>query len=233
MQLRVDSDQYIFPPRPQTAMPFGDAAFFTEVGWGWQYKVNDSRCLVKFCGGGVELWNRHGERFRSYTCPDWLRYQLLDVRDLLGLSRSEVSILDGGLLDQKHAAIKDTVVIWDILVRDGVHLLGDEYLCRFESIAVGEVAFCYSNELYEAPVRFGRCYGDCSNVFHLEWCPDGSPKACWDRVQVINSPFGENSPLIEGMVFKDPVGRLEMGLREKNNENWLCRTRVKTGRHPF
>lgn len=234
MQLKVETDQYIFPPRPQTAMPFKDVVFFTEIGWGWQYKVNDSRCLIKYLpDGSVELWNRHAERFRSYHCPDWLQAQLLTVRDHLGLSSSELHILDGGLLDQKHAAIKDTIVIWDILVRDGMHLLGEKYLPRYETIATGTIPYQYSHPTYEAPIRFGMSYPESPNVFHLEWNPDGDPHKCWDQVHVINAPFDENSPLIEGMVFKDPDGRLEMGMKEKNNESWLCRTRVKTGRHPF
>jgi len=234
MQLKVESTRYIFPPRPQSAMPFNDVVFFTEVGWGWQYKVNDSRCEIKYLpDGSVELWNRHAERFRSYHCPDWLEDQLLAVRDQLGLSSSEYHLLDGGLYDQKHAAIKDTIVIWDILVRDGMHLLGTTYKERFDSIATGTTPYNFSHETYEHPIQFGLCYEDTPNVFHLEWNPCGDPRSCWDMVHVINKPFDANSPLIEGMVFKDPDGRLEMGMSEKNNESWLCRTRVKTGRHPF
>ena len=234
MQLKVDTTQYIFPPRPQTAMPFDDCCFFTEVGWGWQYKINDSRCLIKYLpDGNVELWNRHAERFRSYHCPDWLEDQLCLVRDHLGLSSTELHLLDGGLYDQKHAAIKDTICIWDILVRDGKHLLGTTYMERFEAVAVGTIPYNFSHDSYESPIKFGMSYSDAPNVFHLEWNPNGTPQAAWDAVHAVNTPFGETSPLLEGMVFKNPEGRLEMGMREKNNEGWLCRTRVKTGRHPF
>ncbi len=234
MQLKVETDQYIFPPRPKSAMPFDDCCFFAEVGWNWQYKINDSRCLIKYLPDGtVELWNRHAERFRSYTCPDWLESQLLATRDHLELASSELHILDGGLYDQKHAAVKDTICIWDILVKNGMHLLGTTYQERFNQIAKGTSPWNYSHESYNSPIQFGRNYPSTPNVFHLEMNPGGSPQAAWDIVHEVNAPFDENSPLLEGMVFKNPNGKLEMGMREKNNETWLCRTRVKTGRHPF
>jgi hypothetical protein len=234
MKLQVNTTQYIFPPRPQTAMPFADIVFFTEVGWGWQYKINDSRCLIKYLPNGtVELWNRHAERFRSYTTPTWLEDQLLRTRHELGLDSDQLHILDGGLYDQKHAAIKDTICIWDILVQNGLHLLGTKYKERFDTIAKGTTPYMFSHPSYEVPAKFGSSYDAAPNVFHLEWCPGGTPQTAWDFVHTVNAPFDENSPLLEGMVFKDPDGILEMGLSEKNNESWLCRTRVKTGRHPF
>lgn len=243
MQLKVDTTQYIFPPRPKTAMPFDECCFFTEIGWGWQFKVNDTRCLIKYLPDGtVELWNRHAERMRSYHTPDWLEDQLYQLRDHLGLSSSGLHILDSGLYDSRHVAIKDTIAVWDILVRDGMHLLQTTYKERFDTIATGTIPYNYSHETYDAPIQFGKSYPGTPNVFHLEWNPCGTPQAAWDLVHVVNAPWQigqpndkdyDCKPLLEGMVFKDPDGRLEMGMSEKNNDSWLCRTRVKTGRHPF
>ena len=215
-------------------MPFEECCFFAEIGWNWQYKINDSRTLIKYLPNGtVELWNRHAERFRSYHTPEWLEDQLLQTRDHLGLSSSELHILDGGLFDQKHSAIKDTICIWDILVKNGEHLLGSKYSTRFNMIAKGTTPYSFSHETYEAPIKFGIGYPNAENVFHLEMNPGGTPQAAWETVHKVNAPFGENSPLLEGMVFKNSDGLLEMGMSEKNNSSWLCRTRVKTGRHPF
>jgi len=243
MMLEVTEDQYIYPPRPKTAMPFEDVEFFAEIGWGWQYKVNDSRCLIKYLpDGSVELWNRHAERFRSYNLPDWLEDQLVATKKALGLVDGELHILDGGLLDQKHAAIKDTIVIWDILVRSGKHLLGTTCLERFNSIAVGTTDFKFSHESYEAPIKFGRNYDGSPNVFHLEWNPDGDLASAWQTVQNVNKPYTNGKPgcsdysikpILEGLVLKDGQGPLEMGMVERNNGSWMCRSRVTTGRHQF
>ena len=54
-------------------------------------------------------------------------------------------------------------------------------------------------------------------------------------IQKINQPFDQAGigPLLEGLVFKDPNGRLQMGWQEKNNSDWMARSRVTTGRHAF
>lgn len=226
--MKVLHDQYIFPPRPSRAVPRSDCGFYGECGWIAQLKFNDSRCLVKFVDGGVELWNRHGERFRSYHAPDFLVGELLELRDRLGLSASEVSILDGGLLDQKHLAIKDSVVIWDILVRDGVHLVGSSYKERYESIALG----CDKFFFFEGKA-FGFAYS--SNVFY----PCNYEFECWDAMweeiaEVNRGWLGRGfGPVLEGLVFKDLGGVLEFGFSEKNNSHWVARSRIETGRHLF
>lgn len=243
MQLKVETTQYIFPPRPQSAMPFEECCFFAEIGWGWQYKINDSRALVKYLPDGtVELWNRHAERFRSYHCPDWLEAQLLTVRDRLGLAADDLHILDGGLYDQKHAAVKNVICVWDILVHHGMNLLGTTYKERFDSIAKGVSPWNYSNEAYDAPIKFGMCYEGTPNVFHLEMNPGGTPQVAWETVHKVNAPFTVGKPgdanysikpILEGLVLKDEQGKLEMGMSEKNNGSWMCRTRIETGRHRF
>jgi len=234
MLLKVKTTTYIYPPRPNTAVPFKEAAFFAEIGWQWQYKINDTRCMIKYTPEKIELWNRHAEQMRSYHCPDWLRDQLLIVREHLQLNPNKISILDGGLYDQKHAAIKDTICIWDILVRDDEQLLGTTYTERYNQIAKGTTPYNYSHPTYKKPIQFGKAYTpETTNVFHLLNNPQPTPQQTWDQVQQVNKPFAPNSPLLEGMVFKDPQGILEMGLRPKNNHDWQCRCRVKTGRHNF
>lgn len=245
MKLKADPDTYIFPPRPNTAVPFEEAAFFAEVDWIWQYKVNDTRMMVKYLPDwadtdtqGIELWTRHAERPRSYHLPDWLAVQLKSVAHTIGLAPGELHLLDGGLMDAKHSAIKDTLVIWDILVRDGYQLLGTTYAERYDQIAIGTTPWCFSHDSYDKPVQFGMAYGEgpeWANVFHLINNPDPTPQESWTVVNNVNKPYialGQG-PLLEGMVFKDPDGRLEMGLKEKNNAEWQCRCRVQTGRHLF
>lgn len=236
--LTVKPTQYIYPPRPADAIPRGDTEILGDMGWLAQLKYNDSRCLVKFLPDGtIELWNRHGERFRNYTTPDWLTQQLHQVREALGLAAGEYHLLDGGLLDAKHKAIKDTIVIWDILVRNGEHLLDTTYADRYATIAQGTTPWYYSHPTYDKPIQIGMAYGDGPewwNVIHPQNFTADKWPGLWDLVAQINQPFeGTAGPLIEGLVFKDPQGRLGMGFKEKNNSEWLMRSRVKTGRHDF
>ena len=248
--MQVETTQYIFPPRPQDSIPRSETQLFSDLGWVAQLKYNGSRCLIKYTpDGDVELWNRHGERFRSYTAPDWIKEQLLEVRSQLGLRADEVSILDGEMIDAKHKALKDTIAIWDILVADGEHLTGTTYAERYSRIfpagnTLGDLDYTFSNN--SGSFVFGTRFKNTEDIFAPVSQLAGSGiegnrmenwDNMWDMVHSVNAQYktasGDISPLLEGLVFKDPHGILAPGWKEKNNGDWMVRSRVKTGRHLF
>lgn len=253
--LPARSSNYIYPPRAQDAIPLEDATIFATMGWTAQLKYNDSRCLIKYLPGQPpELWNRHAEKFRNYRAPDELIQQLEEVRDKLGLSRTSWSLLDGGLLNDKHSAIKNTLVLWDILVLDNTHLLGSTYADRHDFLA-GNLCGSHNTSWTFKDFDFGMKVSQ-DILIPRNYTPnlagttqnDGNPQgdawaALWTGfIDVVNAPYtvgkpGDRNydikPLIEGLMFKDPTGKLERGMKEKNNSTWQCRSRVQTGRHMF
>lgn len=234
--LLANEARFIYPPRAQDAIPRTETAIFAQLGWMAQYKFNDSRCLVKRRSTGhIELWNRHGEQFRTYAAPDWLIQEFQYIFDKLGVSGW--GLLDGGLLHQKHEAIKNTVVIWDILVHNGEHLVGSTYKERYDQLAAicTEDSWLYKHALHK-PIDFGPKLSD--NVFMPLNYSASDWDWLWENVELANSPYtdkrsGDIKPVLEGVVYKDPQGVLELGLREKNNSAWMVRSRVRTGRHAF
>lgn len=243
--MQVQPDQYVFPPRSKDAIPRADTEIFGMLGWVAQLKYNDSHALIKYCqNGAIELWNRHAERFRTYHAPSELIEQLDELGATLGIKPGTVTILDGGLLDQKHVAIKDTIVIWDILVFNNKHLIGTTYNERYQQVLdISSLEtperYLYENKSHE-PIPLGykftpdilipQCWEPC------DW------DNCWDLIATVNAPYTTGTPgspnydckpVIEGLVFKDPNGVLELGFKESNNDSWMMRSRVMTGRHRF
>lgn len=251
--LTVTPDQYIFPPRAEDAIPRKDTEFLGKMGWNAQLKYNDSRCIIKYLPDDkIELWNRHAEKFRTYTAPDSLIKQLQELRNILGLSKSEISMIDGGLLHQKHATIKDTIVIWDILVRDGEHLLGTTYKERYDFLTGNQISIKNAIEPWTLTLPNGKTYdlglkftgraGTTNNIFMPSNHPSSHWDTLWDFVDSVNAIYTRGKPgdtdyqikpIIEGLFFKDPQGVLEMGFKQKNNDSWQMRSRVPTGRHLF
>lgn len=237
MKLTVSTAQYIFPPRAETCIPKDDATIFLDMGWKPQLKYNDSHALIKILPNDTpELWNRHGERFRTYTAPDWLNNQLTQAAEILGLAPNQYHLLDGGLLDQKHQAIKDTIVIWDILVQNGEHLLGTTYQERYNtlknSISTLE-PYWYTHPAHD-PIDFGIRITD--NIILARQYDITDWNLLWHIVDTINAPFTKNNdvkPILEGVVLKLGEGKLTMGFKEKNNTDWMVKCRIKTGRHRF
>jgi len=237
--IKAKTEQYIYPPRSQDAIPREETQIFSMLGWIAQYKYNDTHALIKYCPNGkIELWNRHAERFRTYTTPDWLLEQLEEVAQLISHVPGTLTILDGGLLDQKHKAIKDTIVIWDILVHQDEYLLGKTYQDRYEWLLTSRPKtkphWNYQN------TQFG--YQLTDNIFIPHNIQPEDWDQAWETIYSINQPYTighpkdpdyQCHPVLEGLVFKDPTGQLEPGYSPKNNDSWMIRSRVKTGRHNF
>lgn len=228
--LKVKPDQYIFPPRSKNAVPREQSSIFGALGWKAQLKYNDTRTIIKYCHDDkIELWTRHAEKFRSYNPPAWLVEELAQIGSMLNRTPGTVMMLDGGLLDQKHRLIKDTIVIWDMLVFDDEHLLGTTYASRYGRIAgLTSGPWCY-NVPKVGNVEFGLRLTD--HVLVPECHSSESWTTLWTKVDQVNKPF--DSPVLEGLCFKDMNGKLELGHREINNSSWFMRSRVKTGRHNF
>lgn len=240
--ITASADQYIYPPRSQDAIPREQTDIFQMLGWIAQYKYNDSHCLIKYCpNGDIQLWNRHAERFRTYHLPDHIQQQLQDIGQRIGHVAGNLTILDGGLLDQKHRAIKDTIVIWDMLVHNNQHLIGSTYQSRYDQLAsISSVETWDYHHEHHAPVAFGCKLSE--DVFMPQNIPAPQWDYAWGTIHLVNAPYTvgmpnqpnyQCRPVLEGLVFKDPNGVLEMGFREKNNDAWMIRSRVCTGRHNF
>lgn len=229
MPIKAKEERYIYPPRAATAVPRGDTAIFAKLRYIAQLKYNDSRCLIKMRSDGhIELWNRHAEMFRGYT-PH------VDLMDQLRtLHTGEYTLYDGGLLHAKHAAIKHTIVIWDVLVRNGEALIGTTYKERFATIQAlaTDQPYYHTNpdgQNYILGLKITDDILTPINIGPQDW------DAAWDLVDAINKPWiaKDCGPLIEGLVYKDPTGELEHGFKPENNSTWMCRSRVTTGRHAF
>lgn len=227
--MKVTETHYIFPPRAEHCIPRNEVQPYFDLGWKAQIKYNDTRILIKYLPNEkVELWNRHGMRV-SYTPPDTLIAQLNSLRDKLGIS--DLTILDGGLLDSKHQAIKDQIVVWDILVQNGEHLLGTTYEERFSRIrAIGVGSHPYTPTHKRHPtLDIGISLT--TDVFCPRWYDHTQYQQIWEIVQIANAPFP--TPVFEGCVLKDPTGQLQIGFKVKNNTSWQVKSRVTTGRHQF
>jgi hypothetical protein len=99
-----------------------------------------------------------------------------------------------------------------------------------------EGAWNWVDNLFDnAPLPFGTRLSE--NIFVPRLIKPSEWEEAWAFLTRINQPFVEADPpvgpLLEGLVFKDPEGILEMGWQEKNNDSWLSRSRVATGRHAF
>jgi hypothetical protein len=230
--LAARPDSYIYPPRSKSVLPRSDTDMLADMGWIAQYKFNDSHLLLKLLPDRVEFWGRKGERL-AYRPDAELADEVRAAQDVLGLDRDQYHLLDGGLLDSRHSAIKDTIVLWDILVRDGEQLLGTSYQDRYESLlrpaqALGLGAYTMPHN--DTPVGL-LLQPHLLVPLSFPADPETAWNSMWQTIEAVNQPYPQ--PLLEGLVYKLPGGKLEPGFGEQNNGSWMVRSRVTTGRHKF
>ncbi len=152
--------------------------------------------------------------------------QLDHTFTMLGLDKSKNNVIDCELLHSKHRAVKNSLVIYDILVRNGEHLVGTTYKERYDFLHTASTdnwEFMGHNigVLLQPNIMLARSYEP------VAW------PSLWNTVDAINKNFEPQSPFLEGVVLKRPSSKLEYGFAEKNNAFWNVRSRIETGRHKF
>lgn len=218
--------RFIFPPRASDAIPRSETGLFAKLGFIGELKYNDSHILICIEDRKVSwILDRHGKK----PAVDFSDFDFSPF--IAKLNGHGAYVFDGGHLHKKHGAIKNTIVIWDVLVRDGKHLLGSTYGERYEwllGLRSGE-HFLFRESATSDHDDFGLMI--CPGMFMpLNYKPE-EWDGLWTMVERVNSKY--EHPLLEGIVFKNLNGKLKGGLRERNNEDWLGRSRVETKRHRF
>lgn len=244
---------FIWPPRTSDCIPPEEAKFYAECGWIAQLKFNDSHILAdldlrihsekpdKPVIWLNKVWDRHG----AESAYDYINLapELIEIVTKLNpvFCTAGRYLLDGGLLHTRHAAIKDTIVLWDILVAGNKHLLNTTYQERHELL----LRCCTDEPFMFNGIKLGR--KATANIFVPEsYQPDLDPELhgmategkdpwhqIWADVHKANEGYEAGKPVIEGCVFKNPAGKLQLGLRAKNNDDWLGKSRLETKRHRF
>ena len=240
-------ERFLWPPRPSEAVPFEAALsqYEHQPSYVGQHKYNDSRCLIWFReeSGEIQLWNRKKERgLLDYSPTPGILLGVKKLAEALGLKPGLWHALDGGVLHTRHAHpwLKDKLVVYDILARDGRTLLGSERGARQAALLRAAATCCGSPASIPMP--------DGSDLRTGYWVEEGSVfvphdfkfaewASQWALIGELNAPWvsasGGVSPVLEGFVMKDNHGTLAPMLREDNNSAWMCRSRVATGRHRF
>ena len=201
----------IFPPHPAAKWKPEDLGAVS--GYVAQYKYDDWRALTFiFPDGDIQFYGRNRARLARYRPPAGMIQALRSLK----YERGKFQVLDGGLLHYKTERVKDTLVLWDVLVHNGEYLIGTTFAQRYRileemtgqpkhwiHLTAGElripVALQIAKYLWLAPVftsNFVELYRNASQL-----------------------------PEVEGLVLKNPNAPLERALQRDGNAAWMLRAR--------
>lgn len=205
--------RYLFPPRPQNAIPAKDLSYYDDGTFIAQPKGNGSNCVIFTDGVKVLKMNRHNDRLTRFEIKD---------EEILALYQGTGgwTVLNGEYLnknksDETRKSFNHKFVIFDILVNDGDYLIGKTFEQRIklldEMFGQKECEKDYLWNISDNVYRFKSYENNFSMLF--------------DKLTPID--------MIEGLVLKRKNARLEMGNTELNNTKSQVKARKKCNSYKF
>jgi hypothetical protein len=125
--MRYDGFSYITPPRAEVKIPRSLLSSYEEKGWIAQRKKNGTNSVI-FVGPDRKpfAYNRHGELHKQW------KFTPASLAPFAALAGTGWYVFNAELLHSKvTGGPKDTNYVHDLLVDDGVYLLGKTYAERY------------------------------------------------------------------------------------------------------
>jgi ATP-dependent DNA ligase len=201
--LEYNKYTYLFPPRPETAIPDSMLGFYASRGWVFQPKMNGT-CTVVFTNGEEVIYKtRHDDDHKQWT-P--LSEHNEFFRNLA--KDGKWAVLVGELLHHKTPNIKNKLYLFDIIVYQGLHLVGERFSERLqllENLVPGKKEKLWHE--YNKHIVRARTMKNGHRKFFTEI----------------------NESEVEGIVCKNP----EAGLHVRDNGGWQVKCRVPHKNYGF
>lgn len=184
---------FLWPPRPEKAIPPSMIAQYDDKGWITQLKKNGT-CSVATVSGKVSMFTRHGTPHKMWE----------PTQEIVSFfSEHQRSVFVFELLHNKHPSVKNTIYLFDVLVYKGDDLTGSTYMDRYSILQ--DVVPRKHKRIWLAENHHN---GD--DLFH-----------------------SLDNPIDEGIVLKDPNGRLRTCLRDGKNSGWQFKCRKLHANYSF
>ena len=209
---RYDSFKYLYPPRPEFILSYDRISFYERMGWFGQYKKNGTCTILALSpSGDFTAMTRHAEAHKQWEMNASLKKSLRSI-----LPQGEWIVLVSELLHNKTVSIKNTLYIHDILVYNSEYLLGSTLKSR--QVILDKI-LPYHDEEYSHYVL------DPNNKL---WRAKNFTKDILKQFQSITDP-----KIDEGIVLKDPTGKLSLCDKPDSNKSWQAKVRYATKNYSF
>lgn len=203
--MEYSSYQYLYPPRPEHIVPRGAIGFYQKQGYWAQVKKNGTNTVIFTKGKEVIFKTRHDDNHRQWSpLPEHIRF-------FESLNPDAWNVFCAELIHSKTPHIKNQLYIYDQIVEDGVHLVGT----RFEDRTMNLLSH-WNGSFEKDQLRVTDHVSVAMNF-------TGDFDKLWDTLQ----------PEDEGLVLKNPNGRLKVCHKANANAGWQVKSRVPHKNYSF
>jgi len=207
--MKYNKYRYIYPPRPKNAIPKSDLDFWDNGSLISQPKLNGSNCLIFTNGESQVVMNRHNQRLTNFKLGDD------EIKEIYRGDGEWITIngeyMNKNKSDEDNKSFNHKFVIFDILTYGGEYLVGSTFEERVKLM----------DSLYgKVESEKDYLYKISENVYRVK-SYDSKFEELYDTLSKID--------MVEGLVMKRKVAKLEIGSSVNNNikSQLKCRKATK------
>lgn len=195
-----DHYAYLWPPRPEKAVAKDLIPMYQRRGWIAQKKKNGTNTPIFTNGQEVIFKTRHNADHKLWS-PKQQHIEFFKQQ-----SNNNWNVYCGELLHHKTPHIKDQLYLFDMIVCDGVHLIGMPFADRYNLLA-----------------NKWKIIDEHSDALVVSSCV--SVAKCFDSslLDIYEQQLNKED---EGLVLKNPRGILSTCLQPKKNGGWQVKARI-------
>lgn len=196
---------YLFPPRPENKIPRGMLAFYEKRKYWAQVKKNGTCTVIFARGRDVIFKTRHNDDHKMWSpTPEHIRF-------FQGSDKWNVYV--GELLHSKTPHIKNQLYLFDKIVDEGVHLVGTTFE---ERQLILQSQWEGTREEKQHQIRVSDYVSLAENL-----------------TGDFDSIFDDLLPEDEGLVLKNPKGKLDPCFKQTANNGWQVKCRIPHKNYSF
>jgi hypothetical protein len=201
----------LWPPRPEKAIPMALLGFYEKRGYVAQKKKNGTYTVIYQRGDEVYFRTRHPDS-NDGCHKAWTPKQ--DHVEFFKGRGTGWNVFCSELLHSKVRDIRDQLFLFDVLVLDGVQLVGKTFMERQEML----------KWKWAIPMKQKD-----DDMFRI------SPfvSIAKNFTGGFSSLFSNLKPEDEGLVIKDPNSKLEPCFRPTSNSSWQVKARIPASNYGF
>lgn len=203
---------YLYPPRPDFAIACAMLNYYETRGWLAQYKKNGTNTIIGIAPNKTfYAMNRHAANHKAWHLTQHIKEALIEL-----FPEKKWFVLCAEIMHSKTPTIKDTIYIHDMLVWKSEFLLDSTFIERANLLDDRLITNVESHSHYvcdsEGKIWYAKRF-------------DRGFKTIFNSIKQVR--------IDEGLVLKDPIGKLRACNTPTENSSWQVKCRHKTKGYAF
>jgi len=210
--MKYNQFKFLFPPRPENAIPAAMLNFYEGRGWMAQYKKNGTNTIIAISPEKeFTAMTRHNAEHKAWALTDHIKQELVRL-----FPEPEWYVLCAEVMHSKTPNIKDTIYIHDMLVWMSEFMINSTFIERAKLLDSKLITNVEAQSHYVCDSE--------GKIWYAKRFTEGF-LAMFKAIRDVK--------VDEGLVLKDPDGQLRACRTATENSSWQVKCRHSAKGYAF